>query len=132
MRPLPSVMRPEVVLRCPSNRFLQHLEELSRQCIFLQLSWLYSHPFERTDILSPFRTFHIDIEHRIVHFPYDPLCAGKHRRVMIQERQPQMDIFPLRILVSDIAEQRHPLLFSVFSQIAKNLLRSNALFLSGW
>ena len=122
MRPLPSVMRPEVVLRCPTNRFLEHLEELSCQCIFLQLSWRITHPLESTDILPPFRSFHIDIEHRIVHFPYDSLCAGKHRRVMIQERQPQMDILPLRILISDIAEQRHPLLLSVFSQIAKNLL----------
>ena len=82
--------------------------------------------FERADILASLRALHLYIEHGIVHLAHDTLATGKHRRVLIEERQPQMYVVPLWSLVTDISKEIVLLLFLIRHQIAENILLRNA------
>ena len=77
--------------------------------------------FEGTYILTSFRTTHLCVEHGVIHLSHNTFTTSKDRGVVMQERQPQMDILPFRCLVADIAEERTAIITTKVYEIAENI-----------
>lgn len=74
-------------------------------------------------IVAALRARHLYIEHGIVHLPHYSLAASKHWGFgMVEERKPQVDVFPLGTLVADVAEEAADVLAFVVYEIAEDVL----------
>ena len=126
MGAFPSVVAPQVVARVAVDAFLQHFEEAPCDGILLQFVGGARDEFHGHDIQSSSWPFHIHIKHRIVHFPHDFLAVGKHWRVMVEERQPQVYVVPFGGLVRDISEVRHLFFTPVGEQVSEDVFFRHA------
>ena len=69
---------------------------------------------------------HVNVEYGVVHLAHDALAAGEDRRVVAEEVEPQVDVFPLRRLVADIAEEDKFLLTFEFYEMPQHMALVNA------
>lgn len=118
----PSVVRPQIISRLAAYRLLQHLHKAPRNLIVRQCCRLTRDKAVGTCVISPFRPAHLYIEHRIVHLFHYSLTACEHwRERMVEERHPQMNVFPFRRLVTDISEDVAYVLPAIGDEIAQDV-----------
>ena len=81
-------------------------------------------------IVAALRARHLYIEHGIVHLPHYSLAASKHWGFgMVEERKPQVDVFPLGTLVADVAEDAADVLAFVMPHFADRFPLENFVIL---
>ena len=121
MSALPVVVAPEIVFGLTADGFLQHGKELACDAKLRQRIRLAGDEMVGTRIVATPRTPHLHIEDGIVHLAHDALGSREDRRVVVQERQPAMDILPLGCLVGDIAEDRPPPFLPEFDELSEDV-----------
>jgi len=119
---LPSVVAPEIIRRILADGLFQHLEEAAGYLMLWQGVGLSGDELVSGGVVASLRTAHLHIEHGIVHLPHDAFASRKHRGLgMVEERQPKVDVLPLRSLVADVAEDAHDALALVIHEIAEDV-----------
>ena len=125
-RALPAVVCPEIIGRFAAYGGLKHLEETSRYFVGRHVRRIARNEMIGGCVISSARPAHLHIEDGIVHLSHYSLASGEHRRfLMIEERQPKVDVCPLRSLVADISADVTHALSAAFHNITQRIVLRN-------
>ena len=69
---------------------------------------------------------HIDVKHSMVQLPHNALRAREHRRVVVQEVHPVMNVHPVRFLVRNVAYDHRTVALGEFEQTAQRVMHGDA------
>ena len=118
--PFPSVVSPEVVSGLLLDELFELLEEYFCDFVFGQLLRLGGDELACSVVVSSFWSDSFSEEYGVVVFPYDSFCPSEDRCIVVEEGQPQMNVFPFWRLVDVKSEDVSYLLASVAADISEN------------
>ena len=125
-RAFPAVVAPQIEARLAPYGLLEHDKELFGYLKLRHFAGLVGHELEGVDIFSAFGAFNVDVEHGVVHLAHYALGAREHRCVVVEERQPQVDVAVAGCLVGYVAEEIHEVLAAERHEISQYVLLGDA------
>ena len=115
-------MGPQVMFGSLADGLFEHLEETACYLMFFHLLRFLGDEVIGASVITSFRPTHLYVEHSIVHLFHDALGTREHRRLLVEEGQPQVNVLPFWCLVGDITEDGHDTVAFVLYEIAQDVL----------
>ena len=100
----------------------EHLVEPMGDLLLRQRLWVFGDEVVSAGVIATAWTGHLHVEHGVVHLPHDTLGTREHRRLLVEEGQPQVNVLPFWCLVGDITEDGHDTVAFVLYEIAQDVL----------